>query len=490
MSDPGRTDLAVVGAGPAGLCAAATAAELGLQVTIVDENPLPGGQYYRQHPSGFSRRADGDPLLRHEEAARVLAVTTDPRVRLLARTTVWGVFDDRTLALHGPDVPETLHARAIVLAAGAYDKPFPFPGWTVPGVYTVGGLQTLVKAQGLLPGGRMLLAGNGPLLLATAAQILDAGGDIAAVVEASPMHRLAALPSLLRHRDVLREGIGYLSRLRRAHVPLLTRHVVVRVEGDDAVARAVVAPLGPGARPDLERTRTFVVDAVGIGCGFVPSIELLRAAGGQVVYSREAQAWVPRRDTGLEAAPGVYVAGDNAGIRGSRVARAEGALAGVGAARALGAADPDVAERRSAGLRKELAGLESLQRAINRMYQAEYSPIASLTPETLVCRCEAVSARAIDEAIDDGAASLHELKAYTRAGMGFCQARVCGPLCEAILRDRLDLSGADDLAAPSVRPPLKPLSVDALAQLDLDYAHAASSAHPSIGGESSESAAV
>ncbi len=459
-----QSPLAIVGAGPAGLSAAREASALGLSATLIDENALAGGQYYRQSPPGFARAPGGDARLLRPEAGALLEVAAAGPVRFLPRTTVWGIFDDRTLALHGASAPRFLRAGAVVLAPGAYERAFAFPGWTLPGVFTAGGLQVLAKSQGLLPGRRILLAGNGPFLLLVAAQLLEAGAEVAAVVEASPTAKSwATLTGLFGHWDVVREGMHYLHRLARAGVPLLTAHAIVAVAGDGIVEQAVVAPLGGDGRPDRTALRRFAVDAVGLGYGFVPSTELLRQAGGAVRYADELGGFVPVRSATLESTvPGIFVAGDGGGIAGARVAMVQGRLAAIAAARALGVVSAPRAAELADPLGRELEGLEGLRVALGRLYQARLAPTACLTPDTLVCRCEAVTAQRIEHAIRDGARTPHEVKIYTRAGMGLCQGRMCGPTVAALLAERLGVPPAS-LPPPSVRPPVKPVPLEALA---------------------------
>lgn len=468
---PRETPLAIVGAGPGGLAAAAQAVALGLPVTLIDENPLAGGQYFRQSPAGFRARPGADPRLARPEAASLLEVVSAPGVTFLPRTTVWGIFDERTLALEGPSGgppgPALLRAGAVVLASGAYERAFPFPGWTLPGVFTAGGLQVLAKSQGILPGRRVLLAGNGPFLLVVAAHLLEAGADVVAVVEASPTTRSwAALAGLFGHWDVVREGLGHLRRLERANVPILNAHGIVTADGAGEIQRVSVAPVGRGGCPDRTALRSFAVDAVGLGYGFVPSTELLRQAGGQVRYTEDLGGWVPVRSEIMESSvSGLFVAGDGAGIAGARVAIVQGRLAAIGAARALGVLPAKRATKLTRPLVRKLGSLERLRAALNRLYRSDLLPTACLTPDTLVCRCEAVAAEGVEEAIRDGARSLHEVKIYTRAGMGLCQGRVCGPLVAALLAERAGVP-PDSVLPGSVRPPVKPIRLGSLAAAD------------------------
>ena len=173
----------IIGGGPAGLAAARTAARHGVRVTLVDDNAALGGQYYRQLPPWF-RAPAGSVLGRESEAGRALIAEVQALgVELRLGATAWGIFDQRTVAIATHDRTEQIRAEALVLAPGAYDRPVPFPGWTLPGVMTAGGAQNLMKGSAVLPGRRVLVAGSGPLLLVVAHTLLEAGARVEAVCE-------------------------------------------------------------------------------------------------------------------------------------------------------------------------------------------------------------------------------------------------------------------------------------------------------------------
>src|SRR5512143_1841623 len=222
------TPLTVVGAGPAGIMAAWTAAEAGVHVTLIDDNRLPGGQYYRQSPPEF---ATGDPAAAtsgHPEASAYYARLNHPRIRTLYGASAWGVFEPRVLALADQARAYTLSVDRAILATGAYDRPLAFPGWTLPGVQGAGATLRMLKTQWLRPGKRVLLAGLGPLQLALADALLRAEVQVVAVAEAAqPFAVSAALAGFWGHADRLRQAAGYLRGLRRDNVPYLTEHAII-----------------------------------------------------------------------------------------------------------------------------------------------------------------------------------------------------------------------------------------------------------------------
>ena len=324
-----HVDVAIVGAGPAGLAAAVAARASGASVVVVDEYAAAGGQIWR-------RRFDGSGPLPAEARARIAAFEGSGAT-LLAGRTVWGVPEPGVLFLADSgsgsgsgggdsgsgDGPGRVVARAIVLATGAYDRPVAFPGWTLPGVMTAGGAQALAKGQGVLPGRRVLLAGAGPFLLPVAAQLAAGGAELVAVVEATRRREwLAAGRRMAAYPDRLAEYLRY-----RMKVPkVVWGHVIVRAQGDQRVRRATIARADSEWAP-AGRERSFEVDAVCTAYGFTPSVELARALGCELGADGVAHG-----EDMATSVPGVFVAGEAAGVGGAELALVEGELAGWAAA--------------------------------------------------------------------------------------------------------------------------------------------------------------
>jgi thioredoxin reductase len=468
-------DLAIAGAGPAGLAAAAEAAARGVSVVVLDDNPAPGGQYFRQAPPGLGRasRAAGDRERRRADA--LFAAIRHPRVQHLAGAVVWDAPEPGVLAFTRGDGSGRVRAPCILLATGAVERAVPFPGWTLPGVLTAGGLQNLVKGQRVLPGRRFLVVGNGPLLLVAAHAILHAGGAVVEVAEsASPTRAWRQLPGLLRAPDVLRRGIGYRAALLRARVPVRAGHTIVEALGAGEVRGATVAPIDAHGRIDRRRARTLDVDTVVAGFGLVPAVELARLLGcGQQRDARRG-GLVPERSDDLETTvPGVFAAGDGAGIGGAELALTEGRLAGLLIAVRLGRCrERDVADevRRLRVRRRRLDGVRA---AVAELWVPPASYLELLTPETVVCRCEDVTAGELGQHVDGASGdsdrrsgdsdrrsgdsdrrpvSVEAIKAATRVTMGRCQGRNClGTVVEMVGR----AGGA--VLPPRARPPARPV---------------------------------
>ncbi|MFG1780055.1 NAD(P)/FAD-dependent oxidoreductase [Micromonospora sp. NPDC049048] len=482
MSAP---DVVVVGAGPAGLAAATTLGRHGATVTVVDEQEQPGGQIYRRPPAGFT------PPAAPAAAGRALLAeaTAAPGVRWLADTTVWGVLGTRAgldgyageqpppgrhrVATHGPPGVRLLEPRTVLLTAGAYDLPVPFPGWTLPGVLTAGGVQTFVKAQGLLPGGRFVLAGGHPLLLVVAAQLVRAG---ARVVEVALIQRRrdllpgpAGLAAVAGAGGKIAEGVGALRVLRRAGVPVRFGTVVRRADGDPDLSTVTLAEVGPTGRPAPGTDREVPCDVLALGYGFVPSVELARQAGCAVNWDPPAGGWVVRHDGWLRTSvPRIAVAGELTGVAGAEQAAAEGRLAALGVLRDLGLLDERRAATLAGPVRRELRRRRRFVAGVLDRFAPDRAVLGSLvTDDTVLCRCEEVRAGDVRRALraNPHLGTANAVKLVTRAGMGLCQGRSCQPgLCQLI--STLTGRTPEEVGAFTAQAPVKPVPLRALAAGD------------------------
>jgi thioredoxin reductase len=456
------TELAIVGAGPAGLSAAAEAARYGASVVLLDDNPLPGGQYFRQGPATEAHhRTSGVPQAGNEHerrAQQLFRVISDPRVAFFGGAVAWGVPSAMTIAFTHGGQGDRLSAKVIVVAAGARDRAVPFPGWTLPGVITAGGAQNLLKSQGILPGRRVLVCGTGPLLLVVADSLTRAGASVAEVLEAAPGGRhWKSLPRLAREPALFRQGLAYRAGLARAGIPLRWGQTVIEARGGDEVSEALVAPIDGAGRVDRTRTRAIGVDTIVVGFGLTPATELTRLLGCAHEWRPSRGGWIPWRSADLETSvPDVFAVGDGAGIAGAEAAILEGRLAGLLAATRLGRCPAAEAMAVARRLRARLSRLARFRIGIETLYAPPSDFQSLVTPETLVCRCEEVTAAQLLDGLGRGFASMNALKGATRIGMGSCQGRNClGTLADLLARERR--CGPADLAYPHARPPARPV---------------------------------
>lgn len=444
-------DLAVVGAGPAGMAAALEARAAGLSVLVVDENPAPGGQVFRA-----AEAAARDPALGPDLAPGLALIQAFRGCGAAYRpaNALWHLDPEAgLLCLAGPAGAEEATARRVVLATGAQERPVPIPGWTLPGVMTAGAAQILLKSAGMVPAGATVLAGQGPLVWLLAVQLARAGAA-PLVLETRHTPLSAALVraggGLLAGRALLRKGLALMAEARRRGVRVLRGVRGLRAEGAGRVER--IAWQG-GSAP---------CDTLLLHEGVIPSTHVSRAIGLDHAWDAAQACWRPVADGfGASSHDRVALAGDGAGIGGWEAAVAAGRLAGLDAARRLGALGEDgFAARIAAPLAARRAAL-----ALRPFLDALYAPPPGLlTPpdETIACRCEEVTAGAIRRAALLGATGPNQMKAYLRCGMGPCQGRVCAPGVAALIAQA---RGIPVQEVPPLRPraPYKPISVGLLA---------------------------
>jgi NADPH-dependent 2,4-dienoyl-CoA reductase/sulfur reductase-like enzyme len=447
------TTIAVVGAGPAGVRAAQEIVAAGLRPVVIDEAPRAGGQVYRQPPDALRRPLRTLYGMQSAQAADFFASWSALEARIDHRpdTLVWQI-EDRTLHLLQKGRPAVLPFDALVLATGATDRVLPFPGWTLPGVFTLGGAQVLLKSQAAMIGPRVVFAGSGPLLYLVATQYLKAGARIEAVLDTAPADApLRALPGLLARPRLAAAGAAMMLRLRAAGVPVRRGVTLQRAQGDASV-RAV-------QWSDGARTYTTACDAVAFGHGLRSETQLADLAGCAFDYDAIEEAWLPRRDEhGRTSVSGVYVAGDGAGIRGADAAELAGARAARALLHDLGLAAPARGEAANA-----MRPHDRWREAIAVLAQPPRDWAAQAPDELVVCRCEHVTAGELRAcAAETGAKELNRLKALSRIGMGRCQGRMCGAAAARLLADaaQCDLRDVGRLRA---QPPVKPVPVTALA---------------------------
>lgn len=451
-------ELVVIGGGPAGLAAASLAARAGVSTVLFDENPGVGGQIYRAITSTpVKDRAvlgedywDGAALADEARASGALIVNG---------ATVWSLDRQRLVGISIGGKARVIEAGRVIIATGSQERPFPIPGWTLPGVMTAGAAQTALKAQGLVVGGRTVMAGSGPLLWLLAAQTLRAGGKIDAILDTTPrrnwLQAAVHLPDFALS-PYFAKGLALLREVR-AKVPV---HRVDAIEavGTDRVREVVFSGAGG--------TRRLPVDLLLLHQGVVPNVNLANAAGVAHAWNDRQLCFVPVLDADFgSSVPGIAVAGDGAGIAGGSAAAERGRIAAIAAVRAL---RPDAAVPDTQAIRQRLQR-EEMGRAfldwLNRPADAFRKPEG----ETIACRCEEVTAEQVRETARMGCEGPNQMKAFLRCGMGPCQGRLCGlTVTELIAAERK--ATPDEVGYYRLRPPVKPITLAELASLPISEA--------------------
>ncbi|MET9373846.1 NAD(P)/FAD-dependent oxidoreductase [Streptomyces sp. NPDC002992] len=462
-------DLAVVGAGNAGLAGAVAAAERGLTVALLDSSAQTGGQFYRhpEPPMGAVRpealHHDWSPF--RDLSRRLVA----GGVNHLAGHHVWAVGkaaeDSWTVyavtGADGTEEPTRVRARAVLLATGAYERHLPFPGWTLPGVVGAGGAQAMLKSGLVLPGRRIVVAGSGPLLLAVASSLAAAGARVPAVVEASAYLTYARHPRVLAANPrKTAEALVHGAALARHRVRPRTRSAVTEAHGTDRVEAVTVARLDHDWRPVPGTERRIACDVLAVGHGLAPQIELATALGCATRTTPDRTLALVLDGLQETSVRGLWAAGEAGGVGGAELARTEGELAGIAAAARLRKV------RTPEGRVRALQRRRNRLRAFADVMAAAHAPGRRwthwLTDDTDVCRCEEVTAGSVRHAVTElGARDGRTAKLLTRAGMGWCQGRMCGTAVAC-------LAARDGVPEPPAerRPFATPVPLSALAALD------------------------
>lgn len=462
--------LVIIGGGPAGMAAAIEAARAGLAPMLIDESARLGGQVYRALPEAF-RVEDAERLGRdfaRGERLRAEFAETADRVEVLSSTSVLGVWPNREVLWARDETAGVFSAERLIIASGAHDRPVPFPGWTLPGVMTAGGVQTLLKTMRVRPGRRALVAGTGLLILGVAHRLHDMGVEVVSVLEAGrPPWASGDFPNEWGEWDIIKDGRSSLEALRRSGIPLLCNHSIFEVHGANEAEAATYGPVGPGTwRPLKDRPQRVDVDLVVVGFGFVPNTELTDLCGCRHDYAPGLGGWVPLRDDRMQTTvPGVFAVGDGAGIGGVLVALEEGRIAGITVAEQSGIISADEAAHRRAGPLDRLRSLAAIRAMLGEVSRMRPGLLDLASPATLACRCEEITFAELRAALDQGAKDLQAVKLLTRLGMGPCQGRNCAPhagmhLCRATGRP------PEEVGRINPRPPVKPVTLGALAAME------------------------
>jgi NADPH-dependent 2,4-dienoyl-CoA reductase/sulfur reductase-like enzyme len=456
-------DVAVIGAGPAGLAAATRAAGAGLTVVLLDEQETVGGQIYRAIERSDAQRRE---ILGPDYVAG--AALADAFARSGARyepnASVWQVTRERSVHYLKDGKVGSFEAKRVVLATGALERPFPIPGWTLPGVLTAGAAQILLKSAGEVPTEPPVLVGCGPLLYLLGWQYVRAGVPIRALVDTTrhedrwraKRHMISAL----RAWPYLAKGLQLLRALREAGVPIHEGADDLRIEGapgDDGTERAHALSFSVRGVPQRIEANVFLLHQ-----GVVPNTQFswsLRAThhwdDAQLCFTPQTDEW------GELDLAGIFVAGDGGGIAGAQAAEAQGELSALAIAAQLGAIDQTTRNRSAAPLLRRLAEVRRIRPFLDTLYRPRDENRVP-RDDVLVCRCEEVTAGDVRRFVELGCQGPNQAKSFGRCGMGPCQGRLCGLTVTEVIADARKVSPAT-VGYYRIRPPIKPLALGELA---------------------------
>lgn len=457
-------ELLIVGAGPAGLACAASAAESGVDVAVIDEQKQPGGQIYRNIGAVSAPLADllGKDYTRGYE---LLERFQNSGAQAIQDASVWYLDEQLQTGILVDGESYFIDSQQLLLAGGAQERPMPIPGWQLPGVMTAGAGQTLLKSAAMLPEDGVVLAGNGPLLLLLAWQYLNAGVCIQALIDTTPKgifsKALAKLPKAWAASDYLLKGLQLKAAIKRAGVPVYKHASNLHIHGKTAIESLSFE--APASSKNAQQRHHLQTSVLMLHQGVIPNLRLPMAAGCQTCWDELQQCWVAEvNEWGQSSVQQVMIAGDSAHIGGARVAELQGHLCGLQAACALGKLDAAQRDQRARTIQKSLKRHLSIRPFLDQLYPP--SP-AYLLPgdDTLVCRCEEITAGQIREATRLGCTGPNQVKAFTRSGMGPCQGSQCASTVAALIADEQNMT-PQEVGVYRVRPPLKPITLGQLSE--------------------------
>lgn len=468
-------ELAVIGAGPAGMEAAISASENGVKTVIVDNYPQVGGQYFMQLPKTF--QADKNTQTEFKGKKLESQLNSLP-VTKIQNTLTWAVFKEDNdqnwlVGLYGKDTPKYIRAQNLILANGAYDTPIAFPGWTLPGVITCGAALILLKSQRIKPGTRALVTGTGPLILSVNAHLIAAGVEVVSVCESNQIlpKGFRYAPTMLKHWPRIKEGANYLRTIFRGKTPYKMGWSIKEAIGQDHVEKAVITKVDKSGKPISGTQKTFEVDLVVTGYSLTPNTGLARMIGCALDYQPQKGGWIPVRDHNMESSlPGVFIVGDGAAIGGAENAQLEGKIAGTAVAVKTGHLNANIAENFIQQVKPNLRSQQQFGILYGDLFTPQSGLISLATDQTILCRCEEVTFGEIKQAVLMGARTIGEVKMITRTGMGNCQGRMCEHSVNNAVVEALssELVTHQSIGHYSVRPPLHPIPESYLAEAHIE----------------------
>jgi NADPH-dependent 2,4-dienoyl-CoA reductase/sulfur reductase-like enzyme len=432
----------------------------GLTVMVIDDQPAPGGQIWRSIETAFCNDAilgrsygEGRPVA---DAFRKSGALYQPGAQL------WNVEGSYRAFVSWEGKARLIDATALILATGAQERPIPFPGWTLPGVLTVGAAQILLKSAAQIPAQPVWIAGSGPLPLLYVTQLLSVGGQVAGFLDTTPARQWRAavpkLPGALRAGSLLAKGLAWKAKLAFSHTPVIRNVSGIEALGDERIQAVRF-------RADNEAETTVEAATLLVHEGVIPNIHAPLSLDCAVSWNADQECFVPVVDAwGESSRENVFIVGDGAGIAGATAAGLRGELAALRVAQKLGRLEAREAERSAQPVRRRL----DRELAIRPFLDALFKPRAAVfapVDQAIVCRCEEVTAGEIRALARGACVGPNQIKAATRAGMGPCQGRQCGYTVTRMIAAAQNRPPSE-VGFIHIRPPLKPVTLGELANIE------------------------
>ena len=457
----GQPRVIIVGAGPAGVRCAQTLLAAGIRATVIDEGRRDGGQIYRRQPENFSRpyaKLYGTEAVRAEDLHSTFQ-RLRPQLDYRPETLAWNVAERKLHVVRDGHASALLY-DALILCPGATDRLMPVKGWQFAGTYSLGASQIALKSQAVSIGRKVVFMGSGPLLYLVASQYVQAGAQVAAVLDTSRLgQRLRALPKLLARPDVLKKGAALVASLKKAGVTVENGIEPLEIMGSDAAGVQ-----GVSYRNAKGQVQQITCDAVALGYHLRPETQLADLARCAFRFDEKSRQWLPQIDElGRSSEAGVYLAGDGVRLLGADGAELAGRLAAYAALQDLGhEIEPATLDE----LKRQQQKMDRFRLGLVEAFPWPAAQAARLSDDTIVCRCEGITVGELRRVIrEEGACEANRAKAFSRVGMGRCQGRYCGYAAAEIIADAAAVP-VEQVGRLRGQAPVKPLSIATVEEVE------------------------
>jgi NADPH-dependent 2,4-dienoyl-CoA reductase/sulfur reductase-like enzyme len=460
-----KHDVVIVGSGFSGIVAAGILAEHQLDILMVDENLHIGGQLLRKIPDQLGDYSTYRPDHIKKIGFRFLSNVKKQKIKIMNRTCLVGIYPNNRLMLESQR-KEILDISCDILlfAAGARERYLPFKGWTLPGVYSTGMVQVLIKSSGVLPAKKILIGGSGLFLFSVGYEFLKNKGKVMAILQQTGMmDKIKMLPLLFHQFSKFAEGGKFLTRIFFSGVPMKYRRKIIEARGNGTLEEVVVGKTDAQGKLIAGSEKKYKTSALAVGYGFVPNIEGPQLAGCQLEYSKSKGGWIVKVNNSMETSlENVLAAGEITGVGGALKSINEGKIATLTILKKFEKIDQNEYQLQLKKLTKERKQHMKFVHFFNSLFQIPERAILDIPDDTVICRCEDITMASIKKGIADGYNNPQAIKSSMRVSMGNCQGRTCGPVVYDIL-NLLTKQSLEDMGPFKARPPLKPISINALA---------------------------
>ena len=454
MSFKSKYDVVVIGAGPSGVRAAIKCSEQGLKVLIIDSNENSGGQIYRAPPKSYIKKK----VKSLEENLIQMKFSENLKLNNIDTAynhTVWQVSPGYKIDAFNDNGTIQWTTKSLIVATGTYEKIIPFEGWTTPGVIGLAACTVMLKSHQTLPGNKIILAGNGPLLILVAYYILKFGGKVEAIIDTSTKFQwIKSMIPLITNPKNFIQGISWILKIIFSKVPIYSNSIVTKVNNNED---GISVELRNIKNKKLKKINTEVL---AVGHGLIPSTDITRLLRVEHIYNELKGGWIAKIDKYFRSSmSGLYITGDGSGISGAIAANDKGELTAYTALYDLNIIDENEFKNKTGKILKRLDRYEIFAKGIADLNSTPKELIENISDDTVLCRCEDVTKKEIIQTIKKGAKNLNQIKTWTRFGMGPCQGRTCHYSVARVVSEELKCE-VKDLSYLTGRTPIRPFPLD------------------------------